>query len=183
MCVERGIRGLPKFESSLKIKFGCNAESTGTPPKEEPHPPKAHLILRWQMVQYRHNRTKHINIRYCFVTDRIRKGELTVEWCPTGDMIGDFRTKPNQGALFKKFRDQIMGVGPMATILGNHRSVLDIDPVTSEKPSTISDKLTSARTEGAWNKRKAHTNQSWADVVKSRPRNNANAALQPLNKR
>jgi len=57
-------------------------------------------------------RTKHINIRYYFVTDRINKGELTVEWCPTGDMIGDFMTKPTQGALFKKFRDQIMGVIP-----------------------------------------------------------------------
>jgi hypothetical protein len=55
-------------------------------------------------------RTKHINIRYFFVTDLINKGELTVEWCPTGDMIGDFMTKPTQGALFRHFRDQIMGV-------------------------------------------------------------------------
>ena len=54
-------------------------------------------------------RTKHINIRYYFVTDRIAKGELSVEWCPTGDMIGYFMTKPNQGALFCKSRDQIMG--------------------------------------------------------------------------
>ena len=57
-------------------------------------------------------RTKHINIRYYFVTDRIQKKDLTVEWCPTGDMIGDYMTKPNQGALFTKFRDQIMGVVP-----------------------------------------------------------------------
>jgi hypothetical protein len=57
-------------------------------------------------------RTKHINIRYFFVTDRIKQKELTVEWCPTGDMIADFMTKPTQGALFKKFRDQIMGVIP-----------------------------------------------------------------------
>jgi hypothetical protein len=35
-----------------------------------------------------------------------------VVWCPTGDMIGDFATKPLQGALFRKFRDQIMGVTP-----------------------------------------------------------------------
>jgi len=27
-------------------------------------------------------------------------------------MIGDYATKPLQGALFKKFRDQIMGVVP-----------------------------------------------------------------------
>jgi hypothetical protein len=54
-------------------------------------------------------RTKHINIRYFFVIDRVKNQELTVEWCPTGDMIADFMTKPTQGALFKKFRDQIMG--------------------------------------------------------------------------
>jgi hypothetical protein len=58
-------------------------------------------------------RTKHINIRYYFVTDRIEQKELSVEWCPTGDMIADFMTKPTQGALFTKFRDQIMGVCPV----------------------------------------------------------------------
>ena len=30
-------------------------------------------------------------------------------WCPTGDMIADYATKPLQTSLFKKFRDQIMG--------------------------------------------------------------------------
>jgi hypothetical protein len=54
--------------------------------------------------------TKHINIRYLFVTDRICNKELTVEWCPTGDMIGNFMTKPLQGTLFQKFRDLLMGV-------------------------------------------------------------------------
>jgi hypothetical protein len=44
------------------------------------------------------------------VTDRIASNELSVEWCPTGEMIADFMTKPLQGALFKKFRDLIMGV-------------------------------------------------------------------------
>jgi hypothetical protein len=55
-------------------------------------------------------RTKHINIHYFFVTDWIKKGELTVEWCSTGDMTGDYMTKPTQGALFKSFRDRLMGV-------------------------------------------------------------------------
>jgi hypothetical protein len=57
-------------------------------------------------------RTKHIHIRYFFVTYRINKQELTMEWRPTGDMIADFMSKPTQGALFRKFRDQIMGVIP-----------------------------------------------------------------------
>jgi hypothetical protein len=54
-------------------------------------------------------RTKHINVRYYFVTDRIKKGDLSVEWCPTEDMTGDFLTKPNQGSTFTRFRDQLMG--------------------------------------------------------------------------
>jgi hypothetical protein len=56
--------------------------------------------------------TKHINIRYLFITDRVKKEELSVVWCPTVDMIGYFATKSLQGALFHKFRDQIMGVTP-----------------------------------------------------------------------
>jgi hypothetical protein len=55
---------------------------------------------------------KHINIQYFFITDRLSKEELSVVWCPTGDMIGDYATKPLQGALFRKFRDKIMGVTP-----------------------------------------------------------------------
>ena len=57
-------------------------------------------------------RMKHINIRYFFITDRVKSGDVSLVWCPTGDMIGDFMTKPLQGALFRKFRDQIMGVIP-----------------------------------------------------------------------
>ena len=45
-----------------------------------------------------------------FVTDRIKEGEVTVDWCPTYDMTRDFFTKPNQGSLFRRFRDLIMGV-------------------------------------------------------------------------
>jgi hypothetical protein len=55
-------------------------------------------------------RTKHINIRYFFVTNRIANNELSVEWCPTGQMIADYMTKPLQGTLFKQFRDHIMDV-------------------------------------------------------------------------
>ncbi len=54
-------------------------------------------------------RTKHINVRYFFITDRISKGEVQVEWCPTKQMVADFMTKPLQGTIFKKFRDLIMG--------------------------------------------------------------------------
>ena len=54
-------------------------------------------------------RTKHINIRYFFVTDRISKGDMSVEWCPTEDMTGDFFTKPTQGSVYRRFNRWIMG--------------------------------------------------------------------------
>jgi hypothetical protein len=57
-------------------------------------------------------RTKHIAICYFFVTDRIRAGEISPKWCPTGEMIADFLTKPLQRAMFWKFRDLLMGVVP-----------------------------------------------------------------------
>ena len=61
-------------------------------------------------------RTKHINVQYFFITNRISKGEVRVEWCPTKDMVADFLTKPLQGAMFKRFRDLIMGVLPKAEV-------------------------------------------------------------------
>ena len=57
-------------------------------------------------------RTKHINIWYFFITDKVDQGDVSLVWCPTGDMIGDFMTKPLQGAMLCKFRDQILGLFP-----------------------------------------------------------------------
>jgi hypothetical protein len=44
-----------------------------------------------------------LNICYFFLTDQVEKRSLLIEYCPTGDMIGDFMSKPVQGKLFKKF--------------------------------------------------------------------------------
>ena len=57
-------------------------------------------------------RNKHIKTWYLFITNRVAQDDVSLVWCPTGDMIGEFMTKPPQGALFRKFRDQIMGVIP-----------------------------------------------------------------------
>ena len=56
--------------------------------------------------------TRHISIRYFFVADRIKKGELCVAYCPTEEMVADFYTKPLQGRLFRKLRNVIMGLPP-----------------------------------------------------------------------
>lgn len=57
--------------------------------------------------------SQHIDVRYFFVTDRIDKGQFSVEHCPTLLMIADYFTKPLQGQLFHKFRNIIMGYVPV----------------------------------------------------------------------
>lgn len=56
------------------------------------------------------SRTKHINVRYFFVRDRIDKKEVKLVYLPTEEMISDFFTKPLQGSLFLRLRDKILGV-------------------------------------------------------------------------
>ena len=53
-------------------------------------------------------RTRHLNIRYFYITDQLDQGWLTVRHCPTEDMIGDFFTKPLQGQLFRKLCSLVM---------------------------------------------------------------------------
>ena len=55
-------------------------------------------------------RSRHIRIKYFFVTDRIKNKELWLKYCPTDEMIGDFFTKPLQCALYIKYQNSILGI-------------------------------------------------------------------------
>ena len=55
-------------------------------------------------------RTRHINIRYFFITDRIASGDISVKYCGTKDMVADMFTKPLQGAQFIKFRNTVLNI-------------------------------------------------------------------------
>jgi len=70
---------------------------------------KSAILLETNGKKSSGKRTRALNVRYFFLTDQIEKGNLSVEYCPTDDMIGDFMTKPVQGEKFKKFADAIMG--------------------------------------------------------------------------
>jgi len=54
------------------------------------------------------SRTRHIAIRYFFISDRISSGEIKVEYLNTTDMIADILTKPLQGALFRRLRSLLL---------------------------------------------------------------------------
>ena len=55
-------------------------------------------------------RTRHLDIRYFFLADKVNKKELKIEYCPTDEMIADYFSKPLQGFKFKKFMKQIMNL-------------------------------------------------------------------------
>jgi hypothetical protein len=71
---------------------------------------KSAILLETNGKRSSSKRTKHINIRYFFITDRIQNQELNIEYCPTGLMIADFFTKPLQGKKFLEFRSAIMNL-------------------------------------------------------------------------
>ena len=51
-----------------------------------------------------------MNVRYFFVADVQRRQRLTIDYCPTDEMIGDFFTKPVGEAKFCCFRNIIMNI-------------------------------------------------------------------------
>ena len=60
--------------------------------------------------------SKHIAIKFFWVTDRIKNGNIEVQHCPTKQMIADYFSKPVQGALFHLFRGVIMGWAHISSI-------------------------------------------------------------------
>ena len=99
-------------------------------------------------------------------------------------MIADYFTKPLQGELFYKFRDQIMGVVPMDTIHGNHRSVLDKD---LSNRASLSNQRESTRKKGNHkdsgadrDARKLTGHKTWSDVVKLKPPVGAQQSRKPI---
>ncbi len=55
-------------------------------------------------------RSRHLDIRFFHIKDRIANGDLTVKFCPTDQMVADFMTKPLQAKKFKKFKKEIMNI-------------------------------------------------------------------------
>ena len=70
---------------------------------------KSTILLEVNGKRSSSKRTRALNIRYFFLTDQVEKGNLTIQYCPTDKMIGDFMSKPLQGSKFLAFKKQIMG--------------------------------------------------------------------------
>ena len=57
-------------------------------------------------------KSRHINIRYFFIKDVLKREKITVTHCPTERMIADYFTKPLLGNLFTFLRNIIMWITP-----------------------------------------------------------------------
>ena len=68
-------------------------------------------------VMSRKKGSRHIDIRFFFLKDRIDTGEVEIAFCGTENMVADFLSKPLQGGVFRRFRDAIMGCKRKATTL------------------------------------------------------------------
>ena len=56
-------------------------------------------------------RTKHIDVRYFYVTDRLKKKDISrIVYKPTGDMQSDYFTKVLQGQAFNTHQKTLMGL-------------------------------------------------------------------------
>ena len=72
-------------------------------------------------------RTKHMDIRYFYVSGHIQNKTLSLRHCPTEEMLADYFTKPLQGSLFIRLRNHIMGADfddgdrqTQRSVLGHH---------------------------------------------------------------
>ena len=81
--------------------------------------------------------TWHIEVRYYFITDHINQDRLQVSYCPTGDMLADYFSKPLQGSLFRKFCNLILNVSPKDELNAGHGEQECVGTTNSENANTI----------------------------------------------
>ena len=71
---------------------------------------QSEILLERNGIKSTGKRSKHINVQYFFIKDRVSKKELAIEWCSSGDMLGDYFTKTLQGENFFRLRKVIMNL-------------------------------------------------------------------------
>ena len=54
--------------------------------------------------------SRHIKIKYFFITDKVKSRKIWVIYCPTKQMVADFFTKPLQGVLYFTHRNAVLGI-------------------------------------------------------------------------
>jgi KUP system potassium uptake protein len=101
--------------------------------------------------------SRHIDIRYFFIKDRLDAEGFQVRYCPTEQMLADFFTKPLQGALFRRLRSVVMG--------HEHISSLSVVPPSSAPQERVGEIETEARESSV-----GGTAEGWTEVTRPKLR-------------
>jgi hypothetical protein len=109
-------------------------------------------------------KSRHVNIRYFWIKDRVVSEGITIRHCPTAAMLAYFFTKPLQGGLFRKFRDVLLGHAHVASLVAvptvppeERVGIQRANSHGTEPMEALDNSTVHART------------VSWADVVKKPP--------------
>jgi hypothetical protein len=62
-----------------------------------------------------HERSKHIEIKYYFIRDKVQEGEVKLEYIPTDEQTADILTKPLSRIKFAYFREK-MGIAEITPL-------------------------------------------------------------------
>ena len=111
-------------------------------------------------------KSKHIDNRFYFIKDRLLTEGVDVMYCPTAKMLAGFFTKPLQGSLFRKFRDVIMGLKHIDTLLEDDEAVSAKERVGSNMGDSMESDI--GETNPSCINRVTMGKQSWANVVRGK---------------
>ena len=81
--------------------------------------------------------SRHINIRYFFVKDRVDKKEIHIEHCRTENMLADYFTKPLQGSLYHRYRNILMGYAHISTLIPSTPNVINKERVEESSNTQV----------------------------------------------
>jgi hypothetical protein len=111
-------------------------------------------------------KSRHIDIRYFWIKDRTQAAGINIKHCPTLEMLADFFTKPLQGALFRRFRDVILGYRHIDTL--RRDLTVPIEERVKEKRIDTHDTAPTKDTSFSHevNGKKETGRITWADVVR-----------------
>ena len=98
------------------------------------------ILLEKNGAQSSTRRTKHLDVRYYFIQDRIVNRNVEVKFCPTDEMWADYFTKPLQGRKFLQIRRIIMNENGGRSVLGNEEETLKNNESSTSKDSMVRNK-------------------------------------------
>ena len=122
-------------------------------------------------------RTRHINIRYYFITDRIANGDVHMEHCPIDRLLADFYTKPLQGKLFRLFRSLILNLDDkVALSMSKKETTMTQNPVPTSNTTKKQQECVGKNVRTDLLKSSSYV-PTYADILKKVPTNDTRTTI------